>query len=118
MNADGTNQTRLTNNSANDTSPKLSADGNKIVFSSNRDGNQEIYVMNADGTNQTRITNNSFSDIQPAWSPDGTKVAFASDRDGGIFQIWKMSADGSNPVQLTFSPGPLSSVDNNGHEPA
>ena len=50
MNADGTSQTRLTDNSATDANPKISADGRKIVFNSNRDGNQEIYVMNADGT--------------------------------------------------------------------
>ena len=59
MNADGSNQTRLTNNPAIDISPSFSADGSKIAFVSNRDGNQEIYVMNADGSNQTRLTNNS-----------------------------------------------------------
>ena len=105
MNADGTNQTRLTNNSATDTNPKLSADGQKIVFDSNRDGNQEIYVMNADGTDQTRITSNTFVDIQPAWSPDGIKIAFSSTHSGTP-QIWVMNADGSDPVQLTFDPDP------------
>ena len=59
MNADGSNQTRLTNNAANDVHPSFSGDGSKIVFDSDRDGNYEIYVMNADGSNQTRLTNNS-----------------------------------------------------------
>ena len=105
MDADGTNQTRLTNNSATDANPKLSADGQKVVFDSNRDGNQEIYAMNADGTDQTRITNNTFVDIQPEWSPDGTRIAFSSTRSGTP-QIWVMNADGSDPVQLTFDPHP------------
>ena len=83
MNADGTNQTRLTNNSAEDIWPSWSPDGTKIAFMSDRDGNGEIYVMNADGTNQTRLTNNSATEYCPSWSPDGTKIVFMSNRDGG-----------------------------------
>ena len=59
MNADGSNQTRLTNNTAFDDGPSFSRDGSKIAFASTRDGNYEIYVMNADGSNQTRLTNNT-----------------------------------------------------------
>ena len=39
----------------------------KIVFYSNRDGNNEIYVMDADGSNHTRLTNNSDTDDHPSW---------------------------------------------------
>ena len=56
MNADGTNQTRITDNPASDEAPAWSPDGSKIAFTSDRDGNPEIYVMNADGTDQTRLT--------------------------------------------------------------
>src|SRR5689334_19079267 len=55
----------------------------KIAFTSQRDGNPEIYVMNADGSGQTRLTNNPRGDEFPAWSPDGTKIAFASVSDRG-----------------------------------
>ena len=41
----------------------------KIAFESERDGNDEIYVMNADGTEQTRLTNNSDWEQEPSWSP-------------------------------------------------
>ena len=42
----------------------------RIAFTSNRDGNYEIYVMNAvDGSNQTRLTNAPSDDPSPAWSP-------------------------------------------------
>ena len=78
--------------------------GGRIVFTSERDGNPEIYVMNADGTSQTRLTNSSGYDYQPAWSPDGTKIAFVSTRDGP-YNIYVMKADGSDPVRLTTSSG-------------
>ena len=67
MNADGTNQTRLTNNSASDTYPAFSPDSSQIAFDSNRDGNDEIYVMKADGTGQTRLTNAAGVDSYPDW---------------------------------------------------
>ena len=41
----------------------------KIAFQSNRDGNEEIYVMNADGSEQTNLTNNPGFDTNPSWSP-------------------------------------------------
>ena len=69
MNADGTGQTRLTNNPARESDPAWSPDGTKIAFSSNRDGNDEIYVMDADGSGQTRLTNDAGTDSAPAWSP-------------------------------------------------
>ena len=77
-------------------------DGTKIAFTSDRDGNNEIYVMNAqDGSNQTRLTDNPASDEFPSWSPDGVKIAFTSDRDGNT-EIYVMNAqDGSNQTRLT-----------------
>ena len=100
MNADGSGQTRLTNNPAFDFLPQFSPDGSKIAFCSDRDGNYEIYVLNADGTGQTRLTNNAAEDSQPSFSPDGSKIAFYSNRDGNG-EIYVMDADGSNPVRLT-----------------
>ena len=73
MNANGSGQTRLTNNDANDIFPAWSPDGSKIAFQSYRDGQAEIYVMNANGNGQTRLTNHDEYDGQPAWSPDARK---------------------------------------------
>jgi hypothetical protein len=55
MDADGSAQTRLTNDQAEDRDPAWSANGRKIAFTSMRDGDAEIYVMNADGSAQTRL---------------------------------------------------------------
>ncbi|HLM01389.1 MAG TPA: hypothetical protein VK400_10085, partial [Pyrinomonadaceae bacterium] len=94
----------LTNNPANDTEPFYSPDGSKIVFISNRDGNDEIYLMDAaDGGNLTRLTTNTASDFNASFSPGGTKIIFASDRHGN-FEIYTMNADGTNPLRLTDNP--------------
>ena len=77
----------------------------RIVFTSLRGGNPEIYVMDAGGRNQENLTNHPAYDMEPDWSPDGTKIAFASDRDGGRFQIYVMDTDGTNPIRLTDGPG-------------
>ncbi|NQT79601.1 MAG: Tol-Pal system beta propeller repeat protein TolB [Candidatus Aminicenantes bacterium] len=50
----------------------------KIVFISNRDGNDELYMMDYDGQNQTRLTFNKLVDYMPAWAPDGRTIAYTS----------------------------------------
>ena len=86
MNADGTAQFSLTNNTANDLQPAFTPDSGKIVFGSDRDGNFEVYVMNADGSNQIRLTNNPFGhDSSPSpgnqVDSDGDGVGDACDPD-------------------------------------
>ena len=79
----------------------------RIVFTSLRDGNAEIYVMDADGGNQERLTNHRAGDSSPDWSPDGTMIAFVSNRDGARSrsQIYVMDTHGKNPIRLTDGPG-------------
>ena len=67
MNADGSAQTRLTTNNAIDGEPAWSPDGTRLVFSSTRTGNGDIYRMNADGTGLLRLTTSSGIDLSPAW---------------------------------------------------
>jgi Tol biopolymer transport system component len=96
---------RLTDNTTTDWKPDWSPDGRKIAFQSYRAGNDEIFVMNADGTRQKNLTRNAAEDGDPVFSPDGKKIAFYSSRPIGPVQgdaeIWRMRADGTNPVQLT-----------------
>ena len=67
----------------------------KIAFTSNRDGNHEIYIMNPNGTGQKNLTRHRASDSQPAWSPTGEEILFVSNRDGRP-DLYLMDADGKN----------------------
>jgi Tol biopolymer transport system component len=111
MNADGSGLTRITNHDENSgiysRSPAWSPDSTRLVFKSNRDGNDEIYMVWVRlfyanlADNLVRLTTNAAADIDPAWSPDGTRIAFATNRDGN-FEIYTMKwDDGGDLRRLT-----------------
>lgn len=76
------------------------AQNTQIAFSSNRDGDTEIFLMNGDGSDARQLTHNNFTDDKPDFSPDGTQIAWESNQ-GGTFDIWVMNTDGSDPRKLT-----------------
>jgi len=69
----------------------------KIVFNSDRVGNDDIYTMNPDGSNQVNLTNDAADQGSPAWSADGNLIAF-DQLTGTSRKTWWMLADGSNRV--------------------
>ena len=77
-----------------DTPPPPPARFGRLAFSSNRDGNPEIYVVELTGGSPVRLTKNNANDWLPDWSPDGTRIAFTSYRTGS-YDLWVMRADGS-----------------------
>jgi TolB protein len=101
--------------------PAFSPDGSQIAFTSNRDGDSEIYVMNRDGGNVRRLTNNNAIDSSPTWSPGGTQIAFVSNRASPLTpRLYLMNADGSSqrPVNMpgghvdkpTWAPAPYNEI--------
>ena len=88
MNPDGTDPRRLTDNTDGDAFPKLSPDGKKILFDSNRLRaadvpcrvllTSDLFVMNTDGTEQTFLTRGSSA----TWSPDSKYIAFHASASG------------------------------------
>ena len=72
MNADGSEQTNLTNTAAAESTQgdfAWSPDGSKIIFHTDRDGDVEVYVMDADGGNPTNLSAHPSTDVASIWVP-------------------------------------------------
>ena len=100
VNEDGSGLTQLTTEDADNIEPAWHPFGQKIAFSSDRDGEYRIWVMNADGTNMEKLTYGPGIDKYPSYSPDGSQMVFSSNRTGN-FELFIMNADGSDITQLT-----------------
>jgi|AntRauTorcE11898_2_1112593.scaffolds.fasta_scaffold02536_1 Tol biopolymer transport system component len=80
----------------------VAATENKIAFSSDRDGDSEIYLMKPDGSSISQLTNNTDRDAFPSVSPDGTRIAYAKRvNEESRYKIHVMDADGTNDMELT-----------------
>jgi eukaryotic-like serine/threonine-protein kinase len=81
----------------------VSPDGRRVAYSSDRAGNQDLWVMPIGGE-PVPLTTDPAPDWAPGWSPDGKRLAFYSYRTGDR-EIWTMPAMGGAAKQLTRSPG-------------
>jgi Tol biopolymer transport system component/DNA-binding winged helix-turn-helix (wHTH) protein len=75
-----------------------------LVYSATSSGNHDLWSLSGDRVGRKQLTTEDSSDISPRVSPDGRYVVFVSDRSGKN-NLWRMNADGSNPVQLTHDEG-------------
>jgi TolB protein len=89
-NANGSGETRLTNNAVDDVGPAWSPDGKQIAFASNEGGDYEIFVMNADGSGRHAITSNTAEDRSPDWQP--IPLNYARPRGAGPFLTYLVPA--------------------------
>jgi Tol biopolymer transport system component len=85
MNADGSDQHQITQLGAASFGPSWTADGKKIIFSSNHHtdpklGNFDLFLINPDGTGLEQVTTAQTFDGFPMFSPDGSKLVWASNR--------------------------------------
>lgn len=104
MDAEGTAQTNLTHDAAEEYWPQWSPDASKIAFHSyapgDTSGHSQIYVMDAAGGNWKQLTDVPAQNKFPGWSPNGRQIVFASEREGN-FRIYVMNSDGSDVRSLT-----------------
>lgn len=117
---DGSGLTKLTDVPGYDAEATVSPIGDRIVFTSARDGDLDIYSMNLDGTDVTRLTDTIGYDGGPFYSPDGSKIVYRARHpddpgeiedyqallaDGlirpSLLEIFVMNADGSDKKQIT-----------------
>jgi Tol biopolymer transport system component len=110
INADGTGERRLSPVPGMDATPDWSPDGRKIIYtrllSAPAPGAPppltEIAVMNANGSDNHVILGPTRFSIEPRWSVRG-QIVFASLMHGSRLQVYRMNADGTHLVQLTFT---------------
>lgn len=119
-NVDGSNVKRLTSADGYDAEATVSPKGNKIIFTSTRDGDPELYLMDIDGSNQLRLTREKGYDGGAFFSQDGKQIVFRASRpktekdlvdyddlvkNGYVrptaLEIFTMDADGKNMKQIT-----------------
>jgi Tol biopolymer transport system component/DNA-binding winged helix-turn-helix (wHTH) protein len=98
MNSDGSSRRQLVPAGGENFYPSVSADGQTVVFQSNRDGENGVWSINIGGSNLRKITG-AYSAEQPQISPDGRTVIFISSKDGRS-NLYKASVDGGEAVEL------------------
>lgn len=93
---DGSEDQVLASSPRHDRDPVWSPDGSRLAFSSERNGNADVYLIRADGTELRNVTLDPAYDAEPAWSPDGRSIAFASGRLGRYegAALYVVAADG------------------------
>jgi YVTN family beta-propeller protein len=112
--ADGTTSSpsQLTPNAPpSNKDPAFSPDGSKIAFTSDRDGNEEIYSMSADGSGQTRLTSDPARDFDPDWQPLRL-FAYAANAGSNDVSVVDLAADavvatipvGATPLRIVVAP--------------
>ncbi|MEM7111958.1 MAG: hypothetical protein AAF614_05960 [Chloroflexota bacterium] len=88
--------------------------GGSVVFSLNRDGNEDIYLLPVGQAAPIRLTYHPAPDRDPIWRPDGTEVAFSSRRDGNWeIYVYNLADDGLRRItnQVGFDGAPSWSPD-------
>lgn len=104
MNADGSNQRRLTNRPGFDGGPRFSPDGSRIAFyGKDEKGNFEIFIMNSDGSNLYNLTEDELEDYSPSWSPDGKWIAYTKGNSKN-YDVWAIHLETRIKFRLTTQP--------------
>ncbi|MBT8397607.1 MAG: PD40 domain-containing protein [Gemmatimonadetes bacterium] len=99
---DGTLVRRLTNHLARDVSPRFSPDGRSVAFSSNRFGNNDVFLVPVEGGEPTQLTFHTTGDNVEGWTRDG-RIMFATSR--GVMSrfyspLHTVSPDGDLPLPM------------------
>jgi Tol biopolymer transport system component len=125
MNADGSDQRRLTSLPANEVGGSVSPDDSTVLFTGNNGASRDLWTVPADGGTPINITAGTCiagtdpcqlaTDFQQSWTPEG-RIVFYSDRSGAA-GIWTVAADGTDPrlvVELGLATVGAPSVSPNG----
>jgi TolB protein len=97
---DGTPARILTRGHARDRQPVCSPDGRRVMMTSNRSGNTDLWMLDLESGELTQLTDDPAEDWDPAFTPGEQGILWSSDR-GGNMEIWMAKPDGSGATQVT-----------------
>jgi len=107
VNEDGANPRRITDHKAREVYPRFSPDGKWIAFSSNRNGNYDVFIVPAAGGKVKQLTFHSGNDEVVGWSADSKKIVFRTVRNAvfpSVATLFEVSVDGGleQPMNLDW----------------
>jgi len=110
VNRDGSGFTQLTDMEASNYYPAFTPDGSSLLFSSNRNGAFDLYLLVFGEKQLTQITDNVGNVVSPDYSPDGRRIVFANRVGDGPTSIWMVNSDGLNPHLVYTGSGEIVAV--------
>ncbi|HEX3878880.1 MAG TPA: S41 family peptidase, partial [Bryobacteraceae bacterium] len=121
-NENGSGAQRLTDNAARDQFPRFSPDGSMIAFSSNRDGNYDVFVIPSAGGKPRQLTFHTAADNVVGWTNDGKNIVFSSTRGNGAFPsvatLWEIPVSGGIETPISTDWGSSASFSQDGSKMA
>jgi tricorn protease len=107
---------RLTAHVARDSFPRFSPDGRFVAFSSNRYGNDDVFVVPVTGGEPRQLTFNTEADTVVYWTPDGTRIVYASSlgRHPFLSPLYSVAASGGLPEPLAVDAGSAGMIKQDG----
>ncbi len=108
---------RLSSPDGSEGYPRFSPDGNKIAYTANYHGNNDVYIIDVNGGIPRRLTFHGMNDKVLGWTPDGKSVLFASSRESGrqrYSQFYTVAIIGGAPTKLKVPYGEYASISPDG----
>ena len=105
----GGKATRLTSGIAYDVQPRFSPDGKRVVFISDRSGDDNVWIMSLDGRDTLQLSKGIDNEyMSPEWTPDGNYVVVSKGTPFSGNKLWLYNVNGGHGLQLTgTTPSPL-----------
>jgi TolB protein len=91
----------LTHNDDEELDAMWSPDGERIAFTSDRDGKRQLYLMDDEGGQIRQLTKSDFASQSPVWSPDGRRIVFYRRAQETLQQVYMLNLDTGKSVPLT-----------------
>ena len=117
---DGSHPRRLTAHVAQDSFPRFSPDGQWIAFTSNRMGNNDVFLVSVAGGAPAQLTHHSTNDLVLYWTPDGERIIFSTSRGTHAFYtpLYTVSREGDLPVPMDMDQGAAGMISQDGSKVA